>query len=290
MERELWESLCGVARLFFNGQTRGVYTDEVIFAVYVWAVVHDRPVLWACDPSNWPPDLLRRPLPTQSTMSRRLRRATFEHLLYDIENALLSLTLIHAQWLRVIDAKPLPVGGPSKDADATWGRGAGGIQKGYKLHVIWGDGPLPITWALAGLNVSERRIAMALVQDLPGEGYLLGDKQYDSATLYDAAAEAGYQLVAPPQRTGRRLGHRRQSPNRLRSLALLDIPFGRGLYRYRRRIEHCFARLTSFVGGLGPLPFWVRRFNRVRLWIHCKLLLNAVHIMKFQPKPVLADT
>ena len=167
------ESLCGVARLFFNGQTRAVYTDEVIFAVYVWAVVHDRPVLWACDPSNWPPDLIRRPLPTQSTMSRRLRRATFEHLLYDIENALLSLTLIHAQWLRVIDAKPLPVGGPSKDADATWGRGAGGIQKGYKLHVIWGDGPLPITWALAGLNVSERRIAMALVQDLPGEGYLL---------------------------------------------------------------------------------------------------------------------
>ena len=289
MERELWESLCHLARLLYNRKTGAIYTDEVVLAVYVWAVVHDRPVDWACDPGNWPPDLLLRPLPSQSTMSRRLRKATFEQLLYDVENALLSLTLIHTQWLRVIDAKPLPVGGPSKDADATWGRGSGGIQKGYKLHVIWGDGPLPIAWALAGLNVSEGRMALALVGNLPGEGYLLGDRQYDSAALYDAAAEAGYQLVAPPQRTGRALGHRRQSPNRLRSLALLDIRFGRALYRYRRRIEHCFAQLTSFVGGLGPLPFWVRRFHRVRLWVHCKLLLGAVHYMKFHPKPQLAD-
>lgn len=282
MERELWESLCRLTGLFYNRTTRATYADEAIVAVYAWAVVHDRPVHWACDANNWPPDLLRRRLPSQSTMSRRLRKAALELLLCDVENALLSLTLIQTHWLRVIDAKPLPVGGPSKDADATWGRGSGGIQKGYKLHAIWGGGPLPMAWALAGLNVSERRMALALVRDLPGEGYLLGDRQYDSATLYDAAAEAGYQLVAPPQRTGRALGHRRQSPHRLRSLALLDIPFGRGLYRYRRRIEHCFAQLTSFVGGLGPLPFWVRRFHRVRLWVHCKLLLNAIHVMKFQ--------
>jgi hypothetical protein len=289
MERELWESLCRLAGMLYNRSTRALYTDEVILAVYLWAVVHDRPVDWACDASNWPPGLWRRPLPSQSTMSRRLRKAAFEQLLYDVENALLSLTLIHTQWLRVIDAKPVPVGGPSKDADATWGRGAGGTQKGYKLHVIWGGGPLPIAWALAGLNVSERRIALLLVCDLPGEGYLLGDRQYDSAALYDAAAEAGYQLVARRQRDGRALGHRRQSPNRLRSLALLDVPFGRALYRYRRRIEHCFAQLTSFVGGLGPLPFWVRRFHRVRLWIHCKLLINAVHHMKSQANKLLSD-
>ena len=30
---------------------------------------------------------------------------------------------------------------------------------------------------------------MALVNDLPGKGYLLGDQQYDSATIYDAAAD-----------------------------------------------------------------------------------------------------
>lgn len=289
MERELWESLCRLARLLYNRKARAVYSDDVIIAVDVWAVVHDRPIDWACDASNWPPDLMQRPLPSQSTMSRRLRTAAFEQLLYDIENALLSLTLVHAQWIRVIDGKPLPVGGPSKDADATWGRGSGGIQRGYKLHVIWGGGPLPIAWALTGLNVSERRIALGLVHDLPGEGYLLGDRQYDSAALYEAAGKAGYQLVAPPQRQGRALGHRRQSPYRLRSLALLDMRFGRDLYRYRRRIEHCFAQLTSFVGGLGPLPFWVRRFHRVKTWIHCKLLINAVHHIKFQPIPLHAD-
>jgi len=284
MERELWESLCRLAGLVYNRKPRVLYTDEVIVAVYVWAVVHDRPVHWACDASNWPPDLAQWRLPSQPTMSRRLRTATFEQLLYDIENALLSLTVIYHQWMRVIDGKSLPVGGPSKDADTTWGRGSGGKQKGYKLHVIWGGGPLPIAWALAGLNINERSVARNLIRDLPGEGYLLGDRQYDATALYDVAAQAGYQLIALPQRVGRALGHRRQSPHRLRSLALLNIPFGRAIDRYRRRIEHCFAQLTSFVGGLGPLPFWVRRFHRVRLWIHCKLLLHAVHNMKFQPK------
>jgi hypothetical protein len=289
MERELWESLCRFVGMFCNHRTRATYTDEVIVAVYVWAVVHDRPVHWACDAGNWPPDLLRRPLPSQPTMSRRLRTTAIEQLLCEVENLLLSLTCIATQWVRVIDGKPLPVGGPSKDADATWGRGVGGIQKGYKLHAIWGDGPLPIAWALAGLNVSERNIALGLVRDLPGEGYLLGDSQYDASALYEAAAETGYQLLARPQRVGRALGHCRHSPYRLRGFALLDKPFGRALYRCRRRIEHCFAQLTSFVGGLGPLPFWVRRFHRVRLWVHCKLLLNAIHGMKFQPTPMPAN-
>lgn len=289
MERELWESLCHLAGRFYNRSTRAIYTDEVIIAVYLWAVVHDRPVHWACDANNWPPNLLRWPLPSQPTMSRRLRKATIEQLLYDVENALLSLTWTRTRWVRVIDAKPLPVGGPSKDPDAAWGRGAGGIQKGYKLHVIWGDGPLPIAWALAALNVSERSMAIELVRDLPAGGYLLGDRQYDSAALYDAAAEAGYQLVAPPQRDGRALGHRRQSTHRLRSLALLKKPFGKALFRNRCRIEHCFAQLTTFVGGLGPLPFWVRRFHRVRLWLHSKLLISALHFMKFHPTPTLAN-
>jgi hypothetical protein len=289
MERELWEALCRLSGMFYNRYSRGIYTDQIILAVYWWSVVHDRPTSWGCEASHWPPELRGGPLPSQPTMSRRLRSSAIEQLLYDVEQALLTLTCIRTCWVRVIDGKPLPVGGPSTDADATWGRGAGSLQKGYKLHVIWGAGPLPIAWALAPLNISERQMALTLVRDLPGEGYLLGDRQYDSAALYRAAAEAGYQLVAPPQRCGRALGHRPQSPHRLRALALRKIPFGRALYRCRRRIEHCFAQLTTFVGGLGPLPFWVRRFHRVRLWVHSKLLLNAVHHMKFHPPQMLAN-
>lgn len=283
MERELWESLCRLAEAFYNRESSAIYGDDVILAVFWWAVVHERPVSWACDPAHWPPELVRWPLPSQPVVSRRLRSRGVERLMCTVEQVLVWLNDLGRHWLRVIDAKPLPVGGASQDADAAWGRGGGGIQKGYKLHAVWGPGPLPIAWALAPLNKSERLVALDLVRDLPGEGYLLGDRQYDAAAIYEAAAAGGYQLLAPAQRRGRSLGHRRQSPYRVRSLATLNTQFGRELYRYRCRIEHCFAHLTSFLGGLGPLPFWVRRFHRVRMWVHSKLLLNAVHQMKFQP-------
>lgn len=288
MERELWESLCRLAGMLYNRQGHSYYGDDLILAVYWWAVVHDRPVFWACQQDHWPADLASQRLPSQPTVSRRLRSPSVELLMHSVEQTLVTLSGAAGYWIRMIDGKPLTVGGPSKDADARWGRASGGLQKGYKLHAVWGAGPLPIAWTLAPLNVSERRVALQLVNDLPGEGYLLGDRQYDSAPLYEAAAAAGYQLIAPPQRSGRALGHRRQSEHRLRALELMDRPFGRALYRGRIQIEHCFAKLTSFVGGLGPLPFWVRRFHRVRLWVQAKLLLNALHYLKFQPLIAIA--
>jgi hypothetical protein len=279
MERELWELLLHLLTRLCNRWPRGRFGDEEVLAVYLWAVVHDRPVSWACDRGHWPSDLIRYPLPSQPTMSRRLRTASVEQLMNSLEDQLLAISAVKYLWVRVIDAKALPVGGPSKDPDAQWGRGACAVQHGYKFHAVWGFGPLPIAWALAPLNVSEQRLAKELIRDLPGQGYLLGDSQFDSNALYDIAAEAGYQLVAARQRPGTRLGHRSHSPHRLRSIELLQRPFGKGLYKVRVRIEHCFAQLTTFVGGLGPLPFWVRRFSRVRLWVQAKLLINAIRIL-----------
>ena len=289
MERELWEVLCHLAARFYNRSMPSRYGDDVICAVYWWAVVHDRPVSWACQASHWPSELNQR-LPSQPTMSRRLRSGTMERLMEEVEQALLMLMVVAGPRVLAIDGKALPVGGPSKDADATWGRGAGGLSKGYKLHAIWGEGPLPTAWALAPLNVSERRMAAKLISDLPGSGYLLGDSQYDANYLYDAAAKSDYQLIAPQQRPGKSLGHRRHSPYRRQGLELLGTPFGKELYRQRLRIEHRFAQLTSFVGGLSPLPFWVRRFNRVKLWVHSKLLINAVHQLKLHPPANAAIT
>lgn len=276
MERELWTALCAVAARLDNRWARTCYCDHVICAVYWWAVIHDRPVAWACDASNWPAELVRRRLPSQPTMSRRLRTAAVEGLVTAVEQTLMTLSTL-APLVLAIDGKPLPVGGASQDADAARGRAAGGFAKGYKLHAVWGEGPLPTAWALAPLNVSERRIAAKLAVDLPGSGYLLGDKQYDVNYLYDAAAQADYQLLAPQQRPGKALGHRRHSPHRLAGLAMLATEAGQQIYRQRLRIERRFAHLTSFVGGLGPLPFWVRRFHRVKLWVHSKLLVNAIH-------------
>jgi Transposase DDE domain len=287
MERELWVVLCHLATRFYNRSSRACYGDDVICSVYWWAVVHDRPMCWACQASHWPGDFRQR-LPSQPTLSRRLRTNSVEQLLADVERALLAIVIVVGPRVLAVDGKALPVGGPSKDADATWGRGAGGLARGYKLHAVWGEGPLPIAWGLAPLNVSERRMAAKLVSDLPGWGYLLGDKQYDVNYLYEAAARADYQLLAPQQRPGKGLGHRRHSPHRLRGLELLNTTFGKELYRRRLRIEHRFAQLTSFVGGLGPLPFWVRRFNRVKLWVHSKLLINAVHHLKLHLAPAIS--
>jgi hypothetical protein len=278
MERELWTALCALAERLHNRFAAARYSDEAICAVYWWAVVHDRPTSWACRRENWPAELIRRVLPSQPTMSRRLRSAAVEQLLLDVEQALwafyTTLPLVLA-----IDGKTLPVGRPSKDVDAACCRGA----KGYKLHAVWGQAPLPTAWALAPLNISERRIARTLLADLPGSGYLLADSHYDVNYLYDAAALSGYQLLAVQQRPGAALGHRPHSPHRLRGLELLSTAAGKQLYRQRRRIEHRFAQLTNFVGGLAPLPFWVRRFHRVKLWVHSKLLISAVHQLLIAP-------
>jgi hypothetical protein len=214
-------------------------------------------------------------------MSRRLRKPEVAQLLLTIEQQFLGLELWACRWILIIDGKPLPVGGNSKDGDARFGRGAATIQKGYKLHAVWGSGPLPIAWALAPLSTSEKTLARELIPTLPAGGYLLADSEYDCAPLYDLAAKAGYQLVAEKRWKGRTgLGHRRQSPHRLRSIQLLRSRFGHDLFQVRPAIERCFGNCTSFGGGLSPLPAWVRRFHRVRNWVHAKLLLNATRFCR----------
>lgn len=206
MERELWEGLCGLLRGVYKlgGPARyGPGTgDDVILAVFWWSVVHERPVSWSCVAENWPPDLRRLPLPSQPTMSRRLRSRSVELLMHRFEQQLITLTGSAQSWVWMIDGKPLPVGGASKDSDAAWGRGSGGVQKGYKLHAVWGGGALPVAWSLTPLNRNEQVVAEELLPTLPGGGYVLGDKQYDGNKLYDAAAESGCQLVAPPSGKG----------------------------------------------------------------------------------------
>ena len=172
-----------------------------------------------------------------------------------------------------------------------YGRGAGGFQKGYKLHAIWGRGPMPTAWALAPMNVSEKSMALQLIPSLPGGGYLLGDQQYDANYLYDLAEKEGFQLLAKKTSSRGRggLGHRRQSPGRLRSIELLKTPFGREVYKKRNAIERSFGTMTCFGGGLGPLPSWVRRFTRVRNWVQTKILITGTRWLIINDPQKLAD-
>lgn len=124
MERERWLRLYQLACELSRGWCFGHrYSVACIGGVYLWAVVHDRPTSWACQNSNWPTDLRVGPLPSQPTMSRRLRSRAVQELLKVLENALKIATSPppEAESTLVIDAKPLPIGNYSKDRDAKWG-------------------------------------------------------------------------------------------------------------------------------------------------------------------------
>ena len=87
---------------------------------------------------------------------------------------------------------------------------------------------------------------------LGGAGYLVGDSSYDSNPLHKTASGRHHQVVAPPKKKGRGLGHRRHEPGRLRSRDLLAGAFGRALYATRSALERWFSRLEGI--GLGRLP------------------------------------
>jgi hypothetical protein len=281
MERERWLQMYRAARRLDKGSCRGVFSAAVIVGVFLWAVLHDRPVCWACRLSNWPPGLWRYALPSQSTMSRRLRDPQVRRLLTLVEQSLESDA---TATVKTIDAKPLPVGGHSKDRDAGWGRGVRGPAKGYKLYAVWSDGLRPIAWRIAPMYVSEQAMALEMIPQLDGAGYLLGDSVYDINKLYEAAGAVDHQLLARRKRPTAGLGKYRHSSYRLRGLELLQTAAGRRLYARRETIERQFGGLTNFGGGLAPLPAWVRRRRRVELWIQAKLIINGYRLKNLPTK------
>jgi len=255
------------------------YQPHIIGLVFLWAALHDRPVRWACDERNWVTTTLRpATLPSESTLSRRLRRmdtAIFVRLLVQQIRETGDQRLI-----AVIDGKPLPVGGASQDPEAHCGRGAARLAKGYKLYAIWDGRPVPAAYRVHSMNINEDKVAEDMIPGLTGGGgYLLGDGEYDANAVFDAAGAAGYQLLAPREDPQAGLGHHYQSPYRLRCIDLMQSSFGQEVYGSRGNIERDFAHLTSFAGGLSPLPSWVRHENRVWLWVSAKLVINALRIV-----------
>ncbi len=281
MERELWPPLYRLLRDVAKdfSQKYVQYQPWVLVAVMLWAALHDRPVSWACQKRHWSTTTLKpRRLPSPSTLSRRIDSVGVGLLWRALEQRLRDSGV--PALVTFVDGKPLPVGGNSKDPDARFGRGAGGIAKGYKLHAIWSTRPVPEAWDIQPLDANEKATAAELVEQLASGGYLLGDGNYDASYVYDAAMARGYQLVAP-YRKGKNPGSGKhyQSPHRLRSIDILNSDFGKALYKARTAIERSFGHAGSFGGGLGPLPAWVRGLPRVRTWVWAKLLINAVRIL-----------
>ena len=295
MDLERWAELSaaiGAVQRQVPHNPRDAHPTALVVRVHLWAVLHDRPASWACDPRNWA-DRTRPPaLPDQSTLSRRTRRADFEPFLERLGRRLGGGGGGGAVGLaRVVDGKPLELPNHTADRDAAWGRGVSRLSVGYKLHADWTPGrPMPDAFAITPLDRCEKRMAYRMVKGLGGAGgggdlgYLLGDAHYDASWLFDACRGYGLRLLCPRARPGTGLGHHYQAPDRLRAIELLEPPpgatngFGPSLYRLRTDAERQFAGLVAFGGGLAGLPAWVRRIWRVRHWVWGKLLVNAARI------------
>lgn len=304
MEGELWPALYRLAcqeAARKPRRCRVVYSDLIILLVLLWAALHDRPVCWACDASNWPADWQWLTLPSSATVSRRSRTLSLRLLLSALIEALAAMTSPPESLClcRALDSKPLTVGGFSKDRDAKRGYATGVIARGYKLCAAWGKRePVPQAWRVGPLNWADSAAAADEIDQLArgphAGGYLLADTLHDNGDLHRRCRQAEFQLVAPRAKPGTGLRHARDTdpshdPGRLRSIELTEPPpvqglsdFGRTLYAQRRQIERRFGNLCSFGGGLAPLPAWVRRPHRVALWVAAKLVINGVRICRIE--------
>src|SRR5688500_15513457 len=86
MELECWaelsQAISQVQRQMTPPRPRDTHATALIVRVHLWSALHDRPTDWACRPANWSARTRpEQPLPDQSTMSRRMRRADFEPFL-----------------------------------------------------------------------------------------------------------------------------------------------------------------------------------------------------------------
>jgi len=283
MEHQLLQSIVAVLTRVSKARKRTVcdFSDHDIVKVYYWAVISDRPTAWACRRQNWPLHQRKCPLPSPSTMSRRLRSASVRALLDSMERHVVAPKEPGLYWM--LDGKPLPIGGCSKDRQAGYGKAAGGKAKGYKLHTLAGaDGSLA-EWRVAPMNKDERVLGERMLKAAPAEvsGYIVADANYDSNHLHRLCDERGNLQLVTRRRYGptHGTGHRKQTAGRLRSMTLTESPypaFADGLLQDRSAIERMFGNLTNWGGGLSSLPAWVRTHRRVRRWVQAKLVLTKL--------------
>jgi hypothetical protein len=266
-------------------------TDAVILLVFFWAVLHDRPLRWACQRRHWHSSLQWISLPSEATMSRRLKAFSCCTLMSKLYDRFAEPEPSRLCVCRRIDTKPLVVSGFSKDRDAKRGYATGGVSRGYKLATAWGREAVPSNLVVASLKTSDQQCAIEIInrlseKDSTATGYLLADATHDTNPLHWHAMSHGFQLVAPRKTPGTGLGHGRHCPTRLRCIDLLESDtgnrFGPELYALRNNIERDLAHLCNFGGGLQSLPSWVRRPRRVVRWVIAKLIILALRRLKLK--------
>src|SRR5688572_9615804 len=113
--------------------------DGLVAFIYFFApwVLSGRSPKWACDRQSWPPwcrAVLPQPLISYAQHNRRLKTDALRELVARLNEELRDRLPRGAA--KVVDGKPLVVGGYSHDRDAAWGKVPDGWANGYKLHVV----------------------------------------------------------------------------------------------------------------------------------------------------------
>ena len=134
MEDRLWEI---VVRFVPEGKSKSGrrYSDREIVAVILWAVLHDRPMCWACREENWPKERRPERLPVPSTICRRSKSPELRAA-REATQAALAEKLGPPTHDAAIDGQPLRVSDYSRDRDAKNGRAYRRFGRGYKLHAV----------------------------------------------------------------------------------------------------------------------------------------------------------
>jgi hypothetical protein len=266
------------------------YGDGLIVFVYFFAALSGRSTRWAARRSSWP--LWCRSavsLPSYSQLCKRLKTASVRDAVTRLNDELRDRLPRSKEKLG--DGKPLVVGGFSHDPDARWGKAPNGWANGYKLHLIVDAACGAVdAMTLTPLSAGEATVLRRdLIPTIDCRGMtLLTDANYDSNPTYRAMADAGGRLIAPRRKPFTGIGHHPQHPHRLTAIALLEgSPQGLGEHKRRRiRVEQSLGQLTNLPFGLAPLPNFVRRLERVRLWVLAKITLY--HLYKVLTLPAAA--
>jgi Transposase DDE domain len=284
MDHDQWTLICRhlrhAAAMSPRSSRRFHYSDTLIVGMYLWAVAHDRPMCWACDRAHYNAVFRPRQLPSVSQFHRRVKSDRVRAILQRIHDATGGRSVPTA--LSSVDGKALPISPVSKDPDARHGyAGARQMGHGYKLHALASEDRRIVTWCVRPMNEHEMPVARQLLRSLP-EGFfsarsvLLADGNYDSHDLHKDVARLGGHLVTHLRGRACHAVTLRQMGAARRELLRVDRtarPLLRMVRRHRNEIELTFSNLTSYGGGLGPLPPFVRRLPRVTRWVGAKIIL-----------------
>ncbi len=277
MDKNVWQQLRNGVRSADRSVPRcgrkPQFSDQLVVKMFLWSVICDRPRCFACQRESYPSWIRLRQLPSYSQFCRRLHSprviGMIEHVARRLGQSEAPIELV------VLDGKELPISWATRDPDARIGRGHRRWVKGYKLHAMGGDDRRIKAFIVRPMNEGEARVAREhLMPKVQPEVVVLGDANYDSKFLYDAARQQGAWFLAPVKKVPSKTRSRTSDARRV-GIRMWEKHYRitKAVYGQRTRIERIFSACTCFGGGLAPLPSWVRRLDRVTLWVTAKIAI-----------------